>query len=72
MKKMVHYAPSQEEIYKYNMQKSSDANYDYYKINLATLVESQRERLSRRYGVSLRILEDEPFLVLAVVKEYDE
>jgi hypothetical protein len=70
MRKVIHYAPSQEDIYKYNMQKSSDANYDNYKIALTTLVESQRERLSQRYGISLRILEDEPYLTLSVVKDY--
>ena len=69
MRKVIHYAPSQEEIYKYNMQKSSDSNYDNYKIMLTNLVESQRERLSQCYGIPLRILEDEPYLMLSVVKE---
>jgi hypothetical protein len=69
MRKVIHYAPSQEDIYKYNMQKSSDENYDNYKILLTGLVESQRERLSHRYGIPLRILEDEPYLTLSVIKE---
>ncbi|MDX1296305.1 MAG: hypothetical protein R3302_08555 [Sulfurimonadaceae bacterium] len=70
MRKMIHFAPSQEDIYKYNMQKSSDATYDNYRINLATTTETQKEYLGRRFGIALRILEDEPYLILSVVKEY--
>jgi putative lipoic acid-binding regulatory protein len=69
MRKMIHYAPSQDEIHKYHMQKSSDGTYDNYRITLAMTTETQKEHLSRRYGIALRILEDEPFLILSVIKE---
>jgi hypothetical protein len=66
---MIHYAPTQDEIHKYSMQKSSDMTYDNYRIPLAMATESQKEYLSRRFGIALRILEDEPYLTLSVVRE---
>ena len=70
MKKFIHYAPSQDEVYTYHMQKSTEGSYDHYRINLAMTSASQKERLSQRYGIPLRILEDEHTLILAVIKEY--
>ena len=70
MKRMIHYPPTQEDMYKYHMQKSSDGTYDNYRINLAMTTETQKEHLSRRYGIPLRILEDEPFLILSVIREF--
>ena len=69
MRKMIHYAPTQDEIHKYHMQKSSDMTYDNYRIPLSMIPESQKEQLSRRFGIALRILEDEPYLTLSVVRE---
>jgi len=69
MKKIIHYAPSQEDIYKYAMQISSDEGHVYYRIPLSMTTESQKERLSRRFNVPLRILEDEPYLTLELIKE---
>lgn len=64
MQKYIHYDPSQEEIYSFHMQVSSDSSHNYYKIHLSELTEGQRKRISQHYGVTLNILESEPYLVL--------
>jgi hypothetical protein len=68
--KNVHRAPTQDEIYSYRMQVSSDENYDRYRINLGFLSEDQKRQLVAHYGISLGILEDETSLTLIVMKEY--
>jgi hypothetical protein len=50
------------------MQVRSDADHIYYRIHLSELTEDQRRRLGSKFGVSLRILEDEPYLTLSYTK----
>lgn len=69
MQKYIHYDPSGEEIHSFHIQVSSDDNHNYYKIHLSELTEGQRKRLSERYGVSLNILESEPYLTLIRIKD---
>ena len=68
MKKSIHYEPSPGEISSYKMQVSSDTDHMYYRIHLSELTEDQRRRLGAKFGVSLRILEDEPHLTLSYTK----
>jgi hypothetical protein len=70
MKKTVHRAPTQEEINSYRMQVTTDENYTHYRINLATTSEDQKRRLSERYGISLKVLEDDTLLILSVIRDY--
>ncbi len=69
MQKYIHYDPSSDEIHSYRMQVSSDDNHHYYKIHLSELSEGQRKRISDRYGVSLKILESEPYLTLVRITD---
>jgi hypothetical protein len=69
MTKYVHNTPSQEDIYAFNMQVNHGENYTTYRIHLGATTEGQKERLSHRFGVPLRILEDEPELILKVMNE---
>lgn len=69
MTKYVHYAPSPDEVYAFNMQVQYGENYTLYRIMLGNTSEGQKTRLSTRYGIALRILEDEPELVLKVLNE---
>lgn len=64
MTKTVHNAPTQDEIASYQMQVQRGEYYDTFKIFLPALSETQKTRLSQRYGIALRILEDEQYLVL--------
>jgi len=67
--KFVHNAPTQDEIYAFNMQVNRSENYTTYRILLGATSEGQKERLSRRFGIPMRILEDEPDLVLKIMNE---
>jgi hypothetical protein len=69
MTKFVHNAPSQDEVYSYNMRVQHTENYTIYRIPLGPTSEGQKERLSRKYGIPLRILEDEQELVLKIMNE---
>lgn len=69
MQKYIHFDPSSEEIHTYHMQVSSDANHHYYKVHLSELTEGQRKHVSQRYGVSLNILESEPYLILVRITD---
>jgi hypothetical protein len=64
MQKYIHYDPSPEDIHTFHMQVSSDSGHHYYKIHLSELSEGQRKHISQRFGVTLNILESEPYLVL--------
>lgn len=67
MQKYISYEPSTDDIYSYQMVVTSDESHIYYKINLGMLTEGQRRHLSKRYGISLNILESEPFLILVKI-----
>lgn len=69
MQKYIHYDPSPEEIASYHMLKTSDANHNYYKVHLSELSEGQRKHISSKYGISLNILEIEPYLVLVRITD---
>ncbi|WP_345986959.1 hypothetical protein WCX18_07225 [Sulfurimonas sp. HSL1-2] len=69
MTKFVHNAPSQDEVYSFNMQVSHSENYTTYRIPLGSTSEGQKERLSRRYGIPVRILEDERELIIKIMNE---
>ena len=69
MTKFVHNAPTQDDIYAFNMQVSHSENYTMYRIRLGAASEGQKERLAHRFNIPLRILEDEPELVLHVMNE---
>lgn len=69
MTQYIHYAPSQDEVYAFNMQVQHGESYTLYRIILGNTSEGQKERLSKRYGIALRILEDAPELVLKVLNE---
>lgn len=69
MQKHIHYDPSSEEIYSSHMHVSSDDNHHYYKIHLSELSEGQRKHISQRYGISLKILESEPYLTLVRITD---
>lgn len=69
MQKYIHYDPSSEEIHSYHMQVTSDNNHHYYKIHLSELTEGQRKHIAQRYGVTLNILESEPYLVLVRITD---
>lgn len=64
MTKHIHYDPSSEDIHAFHMKVRSDDNHNYYKIHLSELSEGQRKRLGQRFGISLKILESEPYLTL--------
>lgn len=64
MTKTIHNAPTQEEIYAFQMQVQHGEYYDSYRIFLPVLSETQKEKLSHRFGIPLRILEDEQHLTL--------
>jgi len=69
MQKYIHFDPTPEEIASYRMQKSSDANHNYYKIHLSELSEGQRKRISLRFHIALNILESEPYLTLVRITD---
>jgi len=69
MTKFVHNAPTQDEIYSFNMQVNHSENYTTYRIPLGSISEGQKERLSHRFGIALRILEDERELVLKIMND---
>ncbi|UFS61477.1 hypothetical protein LOH54_07350 [Sulfurimonas sp. HSL-3221] len=69
MTKFVHNAPTQDEVYSFNMHVAHSENYTTYRIPLGATSEGQKERLSRRYGIPLRILEDEQELVIKIMNE---
>lgn len=69
MERFVSYEPSSEEVYAYSMQVTADETHTYYRINLGVLTEGQRRHLSERYGVSLNILESEPYLTLVKITD---
>jgi hypothetical protein len=69
MTKFVHNTPTQDEIYSFNMQVNHSENYTTYRIPLGSTSEGQKERLSRKFGIAMRILEDEPELVLKIMNE---
>ena len=69
MTKFVHNAPTQDEIYSFNMQVNHSENYTMYRIPLGSTSEGQKERLSHRFGIPMRILEDEPELILKIMNE---
>jgi hypothetical protein len=69
MTKYIHYTPSQDEIYAFNMQITRSESYTSYHIRLGATTEGQKDRLSKRFGIPMRILEDEPELVLKVMNE---
>jgi len=69
MTKFVHNAPTQDEIYAFNMQVTHSENYTTYRIPLGATSEGQKERLAQRYGIPVRILEDEPELIIKIMNE---
>ena len=69
MTKFVHNAPTQDEIYAFNMQINRSEAYTTFRIMLGGTSEGQKERLSRRFNIPMRILEDEPELVLKIMNE---
>jgi hypothetical protein len=69
MTKFVHNAPSQDDVYAFNMQVQHSENYTTYRIPLGATSEGQKERLSHKFGIPVRILEDEPELVLKIMNE---
>jgi len=69
MTKFVHNAPTQDEIYSFSMQVNHSENYTTYRIPLGATSEGQKERLSHRFGIPLRILEDERELVLKIMND---
>lgn len=69
MTKFIHNAPSQDEIYSFNMQVNKGENYTVYRILLGTTSEGQKERLSHQFGIPMRILEDESELILKIMNE---
>lgn len=69
MEKIVHNEPTQEEIYAFHMQVTHTEMYTFYKIHLPNTTEGQKKRLSARFNIPLRILEDEQLLTLKKIND---
>lgn len=69
MTKFIHNAPTQDEIYSFNMHVSHSETYTTYRIPLGSTSEGQKERLAHQFGIPMRILEDEPELILKIMNE---
>lgn len=69
MQKYIHYDPSPEEMHSYGMQVRSDDNHHYYTIHLCELSEGQRKYISKRYSISLNVLEGEQYLTLVRITD---
>jgi len=69
--KFTHRTPTEDDICAFNIRVAHSENYTTYHIPLGSTSEGQKQRLSKRFGIPLRILEDEPELVLKVMNEVD-